>query len=487
MKRKLFILMLAVVSAFACALAFTACGGSNENGNGTDQGGDENPDPVHTHTYKMIQEVFPNCTEQGYNLYACSCGDSYKDDFEDAYGHVWEELDRKHATCSQEGSVEKKCVRCNAETTETLEKTAHSFTWKFDRGNHWQVCSNCRHKTENTAHESDTECSACGFPIAYELSYNEKWYEIVSVDSSVTELETPSEYNGLPIERIREGAFENCTNLTSVTIPDGVRYIDERAFYGCSKLTGIAIPASVMYVENEAFANCTNLKSVTFADDVYMLANSAFSGCNLIDTITCPTNAILTALLRTKNDCLKTFILSGGESIPENSFNFHTDIKSVVISNGISSVGRMAFYGCTSLEEIEFGDCVTSIGYEAFYGCTNLTSVTFPDSMTSIGSYAFYQCSNLTNIAIPDGVTAIVGSTFRSCSNLSSITIPDSVTFIADAAFSRCNSLTIIDFKGTTKQWNAITKDSGWDYDAGDYIVQCTDGKLDKDGNEIND
>ena len=60
-----------------------------------------------------------------------------------------------------------------------------------------------------------------------------------------------------------------------------------------------------------------------------------------------------------------------------------------------------------------------------------------------------------------------------------------SVAYIGEYAFNGCSSLISIDFKGTKAQWKAIKKDYNWNGYTGNYTVQCTDGKLDKNGNEI--
>lgn len=54
------------------------------------------------------------------------------------------------------------------------------------------------------------------------------------------------------LTRLNKGAFNGCSGLTSVTIPDGVTSIRERAFSGCISLTSITIPDSVTSIGSDA-------------------------------------------------------------------------------------------------------------------------------------------------------------------------------------------------------------------------------------------
>ena len=64
-------------------------------------------------------------------------------------------------------------------------------------------------------------------------------------------------------------AFDSCTNLTSVIIPNSVTSIDHSAFYDCTSLTSIIIPNSVTSIGFRAFQGCSNLTSITFSNGLY--------------------------------------------------------------------------------------------------------------------------------------------------------------------------------------------------------------------------
>ena len=75
--------------------------------------------------------------------------------------------------------------------------------------------------------------------------------------------------------------------------------------------------------------------------------------------------------------------------------------------------------------------------------------------MTSIGERGFYKCASIT-----------------------SVTIPDSVTSIGDYAFSGCDSLAFVTFEGTMAEWDAVDKDSYWNYYSSLGAVVCSDGAV---------
>ena len=225
------------------------------------------------------------------------------------------------------------------------------------------------------------------------------------------------------ITSIGSRVFEDCTSLTSITIPNSVTSIGGRAFSDCTSLTSITIPDSVTRIDNRAFQNCKSLKSITIPDSVTRIGEFTFSGCESLKSITIP---------------------DGIEWICQHTFARCTSLTSVIIPDSVTSIDTSAFKDCTSLKSITIPDSVTSIDSSAFKDCRSLTSIKIPDSVTSIESSTFENCRSLTSIKIPDSVTSIESSTFEFCTSLTSIAIPNSVTSIESSAFYCCTSLTSI-------------------------------------------
>ena len=247
-------------------------------------------------------------------------------------------------------------------------------------------------------------------------------------------------------------AFEDCSSLTSVTIPDGVTTIGYMAFYDCSSLTNVTISNSVTTIGERAFYNCSSLTSVTIPDSVTTIGDSAFFSCWSLTSVTIG-DSVTTIGGSAFSNCSSLREFNGKFAsedgrclISDGTLNSFAPagLTEYTIPDSVTTIGEAAFYKCRSLASVTIPDSVTTIGYCAFYNCSSLTSVTIPDSVTTIGGGAFRDCSSLTSVTIGDSVTEIGGSAFRDCSGLTSVTIPDSVTTIGGGAFQGCRSLTSV-------------------------------------------
>lgn len=91
----------------------------------------------------------------------------------------------------------------------------------------------------------------------------------------------PAEIDGKPVSAIGNvvgtiGAFQDCTNVTSVVIPDGVVEIQHNAFYGCTNLEVVTVPSSVTLLRNCAFSDCPKLRAIYFEGNAPEQANYVF-------------------------------------------------------------------------------------------------------------------------------------------------------------------------------------------------------------------
>ena len=297
----------------------------------------------------------------------------------------------------------------------------------------------------------------------------EKYAVITGYKGADTDVVIPNEISGITVTNIAYEAFSGCSNLTSITIPEGVTSIGSNAFSGCSSLTSITIPEGVRGIESGAFSGCTSLKSITIPKTVKSISITAFKGCKNLskfyidkDSVFYSTNKNFNVIYEKKgNKQIKLFWVADNVTsitIPDNvksigsyAFNGCTDLTSVTIPESVKSIGSYAFNGCSSLTSVMITESVKSIGSYAFNGCKNLTSITIPESVKNIGSCAFNGCAGLTSVTIPESVKSIEDSVFSNCTGLTSITIPDGVKSIRSYAFYGCTSLTSITIPESVK------------------------------------
>lgn len=213
------------------------------------------------------------------------------------------------------------------------------------------------------------------------------------------------------VKNVGKNTFTNCTNLTSVQLPEGLTSIGESAFSGCSKLNSITLPSTLKQISKSAFSNCESLTELTIPDAVTSIGESAFNGC---------------------------------KRIPE-----------IVVPNNVTSIERYAFANIDSLKSFTLGRKVTSLGVNPILGCPNLRTIVvdelntwynsqdncnailntrqkslvagcattiIPDSITRIESYAFYEQSALESITLHAGISYLGTYAFSGCSGVQSIT-----------------------------------------------------------------
>lgn len=260
------------------------------------------------------------------------------------------------------------------------------------------------------------------------------------------------------VESIGRYAFQNCDNLTSITIPESMTRIEERAVSNCSSLEDIIFQnsSSITYIGKSAFASCTSLTSVQIPDGLKSIEESTFSNCTNLKSVVIP---------------------FGVEKISSFAFLRCSSLTEIIIPNSVTTVGKQVFADCSNLKSVSLSDEVKTITQSMFNGCKKLEHVALPSKLTNIRNHAFYECEALTNITIPVGVTSIEGTAFSYCRSMKKICFMGDCTWIEPSAFSYCNrDFTIYYILGT----NGWTDSSAYDAAAGTwngYPLKTWDGK----------
>ena len=177
----------------------------------------------------------------------------------------------------------------------------------------------------------------------------------------------PARLGGYPVTKIDSYAFNDCTKITTISLPEGLREIQVYAFENCSNLISVNIPASVTTIDIEAFSNCTRLAGI-WVDK----ANTVYSSDSFGVLYSKDQKKIIRAPMN----------LADPYSIPDS----------------VEDIGDRAFYGCANLKKIVVPDGITDIDWYAFSNCTSLNTIVLPTSLVSIGSEVFRGCSSLTDV-----------------------------------------------------------------------------------------
>ena len=284
------------------------------------------------------------------------------------------------------------------------------------------------------------------------------------------------------------------SNATTFTVPANVKTIGAGAFASASSITSINF-ASGSLLENigyGAFANCVNLGTVTLpAGNVVSIGDAAFKGATSLKTINLANvksvgkEAFVQTVINSVNmplagvtigekafanlTSLKAVTLGEGATIGTSAF-YKSNIEAVVFNGGNVTVGTSAFESCTALSSFDFADLAGTIGERAFYGCTKLTEVNIPN-VTEIGAYAFHSCSAIRTVVAGNlkvvgaeafrgckaltsidlcGVTSLGQLAFYQCTALRTVTVDESLTRIERHTFYNCTALSSIDLSNIT-------------------------------------
>ena len=294
---------------------------------------------------------------------------------------------------------------------------------------------------------------------------NEPYSDDINIPENIT-----FEDNTYTVTGIGFNAFKNCSNLTSISLPNTITNIGYSAFHSCTGLTSISIPKSVTSIGVNAFYNCNNLTEVNISD--------LTAWCN-IDFENGASNPLRNdRVLKLNGDIITELVIPNEiTEIKKNTFYGCSSFKSAIIHDNVTSIGERAFFNCSQMESITIGSKLNRIDIGAFVWCYKLlevnisdlsawcnidfsstffcesqgqgklilngeeiTNLTIPDKITEIKPYSFADI-DLSSVRIHNNVTKIGAFAFNKCIYLNTINIPSSITDIEGGAFENCSQL----------------------------------------------
>ena len=295
--------------------------------------------------------------------------------------------------------------------------------------------------------------------------------------------------------------FCNCSNLTSIILPENTTTIGVEAFDYCYSLLSIRIPESVNNVSINAFNHCVRLREIYFdsstpkisypwpeiavlfvPDDAVNAYKEAWPEyANMIvpesaSTTTCEVevtaNASSSAVLNEVGEANALNIAKLKVSGTINSYDVQAfrnkminlielDLSDAeVVGNehcyvdGINTKDNVltGYFVPTGITRFKCPKNITELEDGAFYNCTLIESVSLPDDIPAIPNECFYGCSSLKSIVLPEGISYIGNSAFDLCIHLKSVSVPSSVIEIGESAFRSCYELQAILLSKQLKQ-----------------------------------
>ena len=303
------------------------------------------------------------------------------------------------------------------------------------------------------------------------------------------------------VTRIGGSAFYKCTNITSVTLGEGLVTVDSDSsgygnFKGCTNLGNVIYNAvnCTNWNNSNIWTDCNALTTLTIGPNVQYLPAYVFQGCSFSCELELPSSLVTIGSCAFKNCSGLTgdlIIPENVTTIGDNAFNGCSGFTGdLTIGNSVETIGELAFQNCTGLTGTltigEAFDHFTGTWGCAFENCSGLTTLNFNATSATLGGWYWLRgCSGLTTlnigsnvqaipaeafqdlnfsnaIVIPNSVTTIGNYAFKNCDNITTITIGEGVTSMASQAIYDCDGLTTVNYNAVNCNVGNTTINSGW-------------------------
>lgn len=289
-------------------------------------------------------------------------------------------------------------------------------------------------ETENDVSEEYQKESSVQNAAAGDYTYSQSNGKITITKYSGTEevVEIPAEINGVPVTTIGTRAFQNCTTIKQLTIPEGVTAIKTGAFSGCENLEQLYYNCSLTSIGTTPFLKCTALKTIYIGENVSTIATNEYNNCygTAVETFVVDENNPYyiseAGVLYCKRDNGKYSLWLYPVAKKDESF---------IVSTNVKNVSKYALSGNPYIREITIAG--NDFEMNTLYALRNLSSlerITLQGTYKYVSSNFVSSCENLTelylNADLPNS-----SSLFSGCDNLAQIYIGADVTKVYGTLF----------------------------------------------------
>lgn len=309
-------------------------------------------------------------------------------------------------------------------------------------------------------------------PKKAEIFYLGDWL-IEAVNRDLTTATLPAGIRG-----IADNAFQSCKSLASATLTD-VKYVGGAAFAYCEKLSRVSNCTSILVINDYAFYECIALNNFDRYNtlNVIHIGNSAFENCKKLEdrSIQLPgydklkylggnaffgTIPFADATASNPIVCIDSWVVG----IKEGMYVSQVDIPDANNAEGkntpIEAIGNYAFQNAMFFGgAVWMPNSIKYIGRGAFYNLNMIKGIGGAASLEYIDDYAFYGCASawlFSNsvekgvVQLPAGVKYVGRSAFYQCASLIGVKFPASVETIGAYAFYGCTNM------GQSEIWASI-------------------------------
>lgn len=228
-------------------------------------------------------------------------------------------------------------------------------------------------------------------------------------------------------KKIPDNLFLGCTSIIDVQIPETVTEIGQKAFKDASSVENVTFAVNtetgkVKGVEKigiSAFDGCSSLQELVLPETVTEVLQGAFANEGAL----------------VKADMSRTASLKKWDKESFKGDTALAEVI-LPTAGGITAIPDGTFAGCTTLtgENLKIPKNIVTITANAFKE-SGLKKLYIPNQVTTIGASAFEACKNLEDVHISNNISIISQSTFKNCEKLKKIEIPVKVEKIGTNAF----------------------------------------------------